>query len=271
MLHAEKTKQQTIKDFGEQWTAYTENDGHYGSPQMFADIVEPLVSPPDFSGKTVAEIGSGAGRIVSMLIDAGANHVFAIEPSKAIEVLRANTKKYGEKVQCLEITGDQIPSGLNLDFVLSIGVIHHIPDPAPVIEACFNALRPGGKLLIWLYGREGNRLYLAVILPMRYITKYLPDKLLSLFVYFIHMPLTTYIKLCRRFNLPMRGYMLNVIGKLSPDKQRLVIFDQLNPAYAKYYSELEAVSLLRDHGFDKVEVHRRHGYSHTVVGTKPRG
>jgi hypothetical protein len=47
-----------------------------------------------------------------------------------------------------------------------------------------------------------------------------------------------------------------------------VIYDQLNPAYAKYYTRDEAQSLLERHGFSDVRLHHRHGMSWTVVGTR---
>jgi predicted RNA methylase len=39
------------------------------------------------AGRQVADIGSGTGRIVAMLLAAGAARVTAIEPSRAFEVL----------------------------------------------------------------------------------------------------------------------------------------------------------------------------------------
>lgn len=48
-----------------------------------------------------------------------------------------------------------------------------------------------------------------------------------------------------------------------------MIYDQLNPAYAKYYRRDEARALLEDAGFQDVRLHHRHGYSWTVLGTHP--
>jgi hypothetical protein len=63
--------------------------------------------------------------------------------------------------------------------------------------------------------------------------------------------------------------MRRVMVPLAPDKRRVVIYDQLNPAYAKYYTRAEAFAALADHGFADVRIHHRHGISWTVVGTKP--
>ncbi len=259
---------QTIKDFGEQWRRYRDNNGFYGSMELFSDMIHPFLKASDVKNCEVAEIGSGTGRIVNMLLEAGAGHVVALEPSDAFEVLCRNVIE-PRKVTFLKITGDQLPAYGNLDFVFSIGVLHHIPDPASVVEAAFKALRPGGRLLAWLYGKEGNSFYLALLRPLRVLTRRLPHLVLVPLVEIMYWPLVLYIKSCHRLRLPLRGYMLSVLEKMPRDKRKLIIYDQLNPAYAKYYTRQEAEELLVDGKFENVRVHHRHGYSWTVIGTKP--
>ncbi len=48
-----------------------------------------------------------------------------------------------------------------------------------------------------------------------------------------------------------------------------VVFDQLNPAYAKYYCEEEGRTLFEQAGFADIKLHHRHGYSWSVIGTSP--
>ena len=38
-----------------------------------------------------------------------------------------------------------------MDFGYTLGVLHHVPDPAAGLRECVRALRPGGKLLVYLY------------------------------------------------------------------------------------------------------------------------
>jgi len=263
-----KTESQTIKDFGKQWLHYTDVKGFFGSLDLFSDIIFPFLMPYDIKDCKVAEIGSGSGRIVNMLLQCGARHIIAVDPSEAFEVLCRNIEQ-PEKVTCLKITGDQLPAYGDLDYVFSIGVLHHIPNPAPVVEAAFKALRPGGHFLIWLYGRERNSLYLALIEPLRVLTKRLPHFMLAFLVEILYWPLVFYIEFCRWLPLPLRGYMLSILKRMSPEKRRLIIYDQLNPAYAKYYTQYEAKKLLSDGNFVNIRVHHRHGYSWTVIGTKP--
>ena len=262
--------QRTIDDFGEQWTRYTTNDGYYASPELFEDICGPLLDVSDLAGASVGDIGSGTGRIVRMILSAGAARIVAVEPSDAYDVLKANTAQWAGRIEYIRGRGEAIPSDRNLDYVFSIGVLHHIYDPTPVVRAAFEALRPGGKFVAWLYGREGNEAYLRFVEPLRRITVKLPQPALAAVSHVLNLCLGLYIPLCRVLPLPLRGYMTNVIGRFSWSKRFLVIYDQLNPAIARYYTQAEAKALLVDAGFVEVGLHHRHGYSWTVVGTKPQ-
>jgi SAM-dependent methyltransferase len=267
-IATEQTRR-TIDDFGDQWTRYTTNDGYYASLELFRDICGPMLDPSALKGAIVADIGSGTGRIVSMLLAAGAERVIAVEPSEAFEVLKANTAADADRIEYVRGAGDVLPAGRNLDYVFSIGVLHHIYDPAPVVRAAYAALKPGGRMLVWLYGREGNEGYLRLVEPLRRLTVRLPQPLLSAICHALNLCLAIYILLCRIFPLPLRCYMNNVIGRFSWAKRYLVIYDQLNPTVARYYTGRQARALLADGGFAHIRLHHRHGYSWTVVGEKP--
>ena len=259
----------SIRDFGEQWTRYTDNSGYYGSPELFDDVIQPLMTAADFRGRTVAEIGSGTGRIVRMLAMAGAARIVAVEPSDAMDALRRNTADLADRVQYVRGRGEDLPGEAVYDAVVSIGVLHHIPDPGPVVSRAFESLRQGGKMLVWLYGREGNGVYLAVARPLRSVTRRLPGALLVVLCRALDQPLSAYMRACRHLDLPLRQYMNSHIARLSPEMRRLTIYDQLNPAWARYYRREEAIALLAHAGFVDVRAHWRHGYSWTVTGTKP--
>lgn len=265
----EELTSKTISDFGEQWVNYRDSPGYYGSVGLLADLFGPLLSLDAVRGMQVAEIGSGTGRIVNMLLDADATHVVAIEPSAAFSVLQTNTSNRSSQVTYLNVRGESLPSNLNLDLVVSIGVLHHIPEPEPVVEAAFRALRPGGYMLVWLYGREGNELYLKFANPIRALTKRIPHFFLGALCSILNVALDLYIFGCRFIPLPMRSYMKNVLARFPRSVRRLTIYDQLNPAYAKYYSRSEAESLLKRSGFSSVSSWHRHGYSWSVIGQKP--
>ena len=264
----EQLASRTVSDFGDQWTYFRENPGYYGSIELLRDLFAPLVAVSEFAGTRVVDIGSGTGRIVRMLAAAGARQIVAVEPSEAFAVLEENTRDLGDRVLCIRATGDRFEIDEAADWVLSIGVLHHIPEPAAVVSKMFSVLRPGGRAAVWLYGREGNRLYLALAGPLRALTSRLPHAALVALCRLLDVPLAGYVALCRVIPLPMRRYMREHVARLSPSVRRITIYDQLNPSWAKYYTYQEARALLEEAGFINVRLHHRNGYSWLVVAQK---
>ena len=85
----------------------------------------------------------------------------------------------------------------------------------------------------------------------------------------IDLALVCYMALCRVLPLPLHDYLENVVGRFTPEKRRLVIYDQLNPTHVHYHSREEAERLLTASGFVDVRLHHRRRYSWSVVGRKP--
>lgn len=265
----EDLRARTIADFGEQWTYFTDNEGYYASDAFFTDLVEPLLGPEDFDGAHCAEIGAGTGNVAAMVLRAGADRITAVEPSDAVGPLIENLAPFGDKATIVHGLGETIPQD-DFDLVLSIGVLHHIPKPDPVVKAAFTALKPGGRMFVWLYGKEGNAAYLALALPLRAITQRLPIAWLHGLAHLLDGLLAPLVLLANRgFSLPLGDYLRDVYGKLSPADRRLVIVDQLKPAWALYYTDAEARDLLERAGFEDVQLHHRHGYSWSVLARKP--
>ncbi|MBC7879023.1 MAG: class I SAM-dependent methyltransferase [Anaerolineales bacterium] len=258
---------QVISDFGAQWVKYTDNAGYYASSQLLQDIFGTLLSLNEIKGARTLDVGSGSGRIVNMLLDVGTAHVVAVEPSMAFSVLKENTRGREEQIQYINLRGDQLPD-MKLDFAFSIGVLHHIPDPIPVVRRVYDCLKLGGKFLFWVYGKEGNELYLFFVLPLRKITQRLPDSILSILAHILNIGVSIYAFFCLFIPLPLHKYMRNVYIKLDWKTRFLAIFDQLNPAYSKYYTQDEAVALMKSGGFQNIKIERRQNYSWTVIGEK---
>jgi SAM-dependent methyltransferase len=261
--------ERTIADFGEQWTAYTDNSGFYGSPAILQDVFGPLLNVDDLKGAVVVDVGAGTGRFTNVFVSTGAAKVVAVEPSRAFDALTRNTAAHRDRVECVNTAVEQFKASAPVDFAFSYGVLHHIPDPRCAVAAMRDALKQGGRIGIWLYGREGNGAYVALLTLMTLVTRRLPHTWLEACVWLVYMPAVVYMWLCRVLPLPMRHYFVDIFSKLTPDKRRLTLYDQLNPAYAKYYWQQEVRALLQDAGFVDIEVFHRHNYSWTAVAVKP--
>jgi SAM-dependent methyltransferase len=259
--------EKTIQDFARQHQTYAESGGYYTSVDILADVLGPLMEVKEFEGKGVLDLGSGTGRWLRVFHELGARTIAAVEPSPALEVSRKNTVGL-DNISYHNVTGDQLPDG-PYDYVFSYGVIHHIPDPDPVIKRAFEVLKQRGRLVIWLYGCENNGLYLAFMRTLRLITVPLPDRGLDMLSGAMVPLVRIYSRLSRVLPLPLRGYMRNFVDRVDDYVVKHVIYDQLDPHYAKYYRRQEAIDLLEKAGFDDIQVYHRQEYSWTVIGTKP--
>jgi SAM-dependent methyltransferase len=258
----------TLRDFGAQWLHDGGNEGFYGSLELLRDLLGPLVSEGELRGARIADVGSGTGRIVRMLLAAGAEHVTALEPSRGVEVLRHNCAEFGNRVRVLEARGEELPPGLGLDFVTAIGVLPFVPEPEPLLRAARAALRPGGRIVVWLYAAEQSLLARSTVAALRRAARSLPRGALAPLCTSLDHALDFYVVACRYARLPLRDYMLGVFARLSREKRRLTLYDQLNPSYVRYYARGELAELLAGCGFGCIRIHDRHGYSWTAVGTR---
>ena len=81
---------ESLNDFENQFAIDQKIDGYWGSSELLRDIVYPFKLDL-IKNKIIAEIGAGSGRIVKQLSNFLPKKIYAIEPSKAIEVAK---KKY---------------------------------------------------------------------------------------------------------------------------------------------------------------------------------
>ncbi len=254
----------TIDDFSVQWRTFGGHDGYFGSEALLRDVLSPLVTLDAFAGATIAEIGCGNGRYIRTLARY-ARRVVGIEPGDGVE----NARRYCADAANVDVVRADVyalPPLPPLDWVLCIGVLHHLPEPLEALRRMRETLRPGGQALVWVYGREGNEAYLRVVEPLRRLTVRLPHAALHALSVVLAGALRAYVAACRVLALPMRAYARNVLAPLSFRALTLNVYDQLNPTIARYWRREEVEALMHAAGFHDVRLHHRHRYSWTAVG-----
>lgn len=255
----------TIEDFGVQWHCYTRNTGYYGSTDSLIALFGNLLSVEDIRGKQIADVGAGSGRYTRMFHALGAKSILAIEPSSAIDILKRNTADL-DRIDYLQATADAIPAQ-GFDWVFCIGVLQFIADPTASLRAMGRALGADGKLFLWVYGRENNEGYLRVFNPVREISSKLPHDLLDPIAGMLAIMASGYGLACRFIPLPLSDYLNGYYSKLNFYSRKLIVYDQLNPTYAKYYRKTELEALLRQNGFRDIRVYHYLNYSWSVTAS----
>jgi SAM-dependent methyltransferase len=164
----------TALSFGFEWKRFPEMYKEWN--QSFLNYMQPHGSD-FFLGKRVMDAGCGNGRFAYYAGKYGAE-VWALDLGPAAEVARRNTEQAGD-VHVVQADLHRPPFALeSFDFIYSLGVLHHLPDPEPAFRNLLKFLKPGGEIQIYLYWKpEGQRLkraMLAGIAVLRRLTTRLP-------------------------------------------------------------------------------------------------
>lgn len=238
----------TAKAFGWEWQEFTELHDLSTYQEQFLDWVKPI--EPDFlANKIVLDAGCGMGRFSLVSSSFGAREVLAIDASGAVEAARENARNY-ENVHVIQGDIHRLPlrhdRKTQIDFIFSIGVLHHLDDPEQGFRDLVRHLQPAGSIFAWVYGRENNGWIVRLVNPARMlVTSRLPRKALYalswLIILFLH-PLTRYVY--RPVNrlpalhflthlLPYNDY-LAWLGQFGFRHNHHVIFDHLVAPVAYY-------------------------------------
>jgi SAM-dependent methyltransferase len=249
------------KRFGYEWQKYHQIDPNYEI--QFLKWISPF-GPEIFKGKRVLDAGCGMGRNSYWILKYGAEKVVAFDFDKrSVEAAKKNLSSFPNA--CVEFKSIyDISWEDEFDIVICIGVIHHLENPKLAIENLIKAAKPGGLILIWVYGYEGNEWIVRLISPIRvHFTSKIPPSILHFLTYFLSIPLWCFLKI-----FPQKSPYFNQISKFRFYHIHSIVFDQLLPAIANYYKKEEAYQLLAEHNLKNVSISSCNQNSWTVYGYK---
>jgi SAM-dependent methyltransferase len=157
----------------------------------------------------------------------------------------------------------RLPHHEAFDLVLSIGVIHHLERPRRALERLVRALRPGGTLLVWVYGRDGFGPWATLVRALLPILRRLPPRVVHALAYVLSVPIWLGLRLPMRWS----GYLAEA-REFPFAHLHKIVFDQLLPDIARYYDREELESLFAGLALARVAIHANRGYSWTIVCEK---
>ena len=265
--------------FGLQWNKFkkTQIDRYNGTDISAARFYNETYWEKDskLQGKWMLDAGCGAGRFADVAINTGAE-VVAVDLSNAIDATGENLSNL-ENLHLIQADLFYLPFKTEtFDFIYSIGVIQHTPEPKKLFELLPNYLKHGGQICLTFYPRKRTTMLYSKYL-VRPITKKLPQRLF-LNSLKISMPVLfpiTYVL----FSIPILSWLFiraipvaTYVGeKRLSFKQKyewaiLDTFDMLTPKYDNPQSHKEACIILEKNGI-RIDA-TLSAYEGNVKGTK---
>jgi SAM-dependent methyltransferase len=220
---------------------------------------------PDWAGKLFLDVGCGIGRNSYWPLTYGAEGCLSIDiDERTLAAARENLADYASAI-VENRSAYEINETDRFDIAFSIGVVHHLDDQPAAVRQMVNAVKPGGTVLVWLYGYENNEWLVRFFDPLR---RALFSKLPLGLVYALSLPATALLWLILRLGLGRTEYM-RLIRTFSFRHLRAIVYDHMIPKIAKYYRKDEARELLEHAGLQNVRAHWVNEMSWTVIGDKP--
>jgi 2-polyprenyl-3-methyl-5-hydroxy-6-metoxy-1,4-benzoquinol methylase len=128
---------------------------------LLANFIEQFqLSPSDFAGKKVLDIGCWTGGTSLLLCALGASVVAVEEVKKYAEAVRYLKRAFGLKnlevrhTSLFDCTTSEFQDVF--DFVLFAGVLYHVTDPILALRITFNCLKEGGRCLLETYALDSS-------------------------------------------------------------------------------------------------------------------
>jgi SAM-dependent methyltransferase len=112
------------------------------------------LGPDELGGAIVLDAGCGMGRYLRVAAEGGPRRLVGLDLSGAVFAAREMTRGM-EHVSVVQ--GDLLRPPFapgTFDHVYSLGVLDHTPDPRGAFLALAGLLKPGGRIVVWVYPRE---------------------------------------------------------------------------------------------------------------------
>jgi SAM-dependent methyltransferase len=272
-----REKQATAAAFGYEWTHYnTLTDADHDE---FLDWIKPL-TPDSFRGNAVLDGGCGKGRHIFLAAKFGAREVVGVDLSDAVDSAFQNNRHL-TNVHVVQADIFRLPFKNPFDLAYSIGVLHHLPDPKQGFLALAKHVRPGGRLAVWVYGKEGNRWIEHFVDPFRiHFTSKLPKGITQAVSFAFAVPLYLALKLvyqpierrpgmARYKNwLPYADYLCAISGYAFAENFWNV-FDHLVAPTAFYHSRTEIEGWFSEARMMQIGITQRNNNSWRGTGIIP--
>lgn len=257
-----KGQQQTVDAFADNWAAFDFIADRYEA-QLLGWIGPNR--PESFLGQVVLEGGCGKGRHSMLMAKWGAKEVLSVDLGASADVAFRNCREV-DRVHVIQADLFHLPIRPGVvDTAFSVGVLHHTPDPQRAFSKLKATVRPGGRVIAWVYGRENNGWIIHGVNPVReHITSKLPH---SWVVQLSKAPTALLLALGRGVYKPLskpgrerwaerlfyREYLTH-IADFPFEEVHSIVVDHLIPELAEYTRREDFERWFTDEGLEQLQI-----------------
>ena len=252
----------TVEGFGQEWAAY---DQTRLTRAELTSIFESYFGIFPFESLPAAaegfDLGCGSGRWADLVLPrVGTLH--CIDPSGQALAVAKRRLQGRDGVRFHQASADNMPMpDASQDFGYSLGVLHHVPDPARALAQCVRKLKPGAPFLLYLYHKLDNRpgwyrrLWQATDVVRRGLSR-LPFPLrkaaTTAIATFVYWPLARSAAIAERSGLDVSNFPLGGYRRMSFYTMRTDALDRFGTRLEHRFSRVEMAAMMADAGLTEI-------------------
>lgn len=175
-----------------------------------------ILEKTSLANKNVLDVGCGGGILTEALAKTGAQVTGIDMNADALTVARLHQLESGLHINYVQQTAEEMADAHPgaFDVVTCLELLEHVPDPASVISACAQLVKPGGHVFFSTLNRT-MKAYLFAIVGAEYVLKIIPKNTHD-FAHFIKpSELALWLRASRLELKELKGLSYNPITKQS--------------------------------------------------------
>lgn len=128
------------------------------------------------AGRRVVDVGCGGGILAESMARAGATVTGIDLAGEALSAAKKHARDSGLELdyQYMAAEALALQRAGEFDVVTCMEMLEHVPDPASIVRACANLVRPGGHVFFSTINRT-PKAYLLAIVGAEYLLKLVPQ------------------------------------------------------------------------------------------------
>lgn len=269
--------EKTVESFGEEWlkfNSFSPEEINVAGSQYFDIVDDRLLNETTI----VLDLGCGSGRWTKF-VASRVKLVEAIDPSAAI--FSASSLNENEtNVRITQASVSNIPfDDETFDFVICLGVLHHIPNTSKALVDVVKKIKKGGGILLYLYYNLDNRgglykMIFRISTVFRLVISKLPHQLKKFccdcIAVMVYLPLVVVTRgLYKIFGI--KNWIKKIPLSYYADKSFHIIrndaLDRFGTPLEQRFSKIEIEEMMLNAGLTTIRFSNNEPYWH-VLGTK---
>lgn len=125
--------------------------------------------------KSIVDIGCGGGILAESMAKQGADVIGIDMAHASLQIARLHALETQTKVQYQKITAEEfaLQNAGKFDVVTCMEMLEHVPDPASIVRACCDLVKPGGTVYFSTINKT-FKAYLLMIIGAEHLLQWVP-------------------------------------------------------------------------------------------------